>query len=499
MREYRGIPKVRLWTGSDPTSPIVLDRDVLSLQTSKPVSGQPGTWSVTLLPNFRAQRGELPTRTTLPFLYRSVKANDVVSIGFETEGGIMAGLVDRVARTRVEWGQDVTTGLTISGQCLGKVLVTDNVVQASLAVPDLADFTAKVRAVLGNDTPLLNGLPGVWGPQGRDGVPTFLGRTVKEAVEWVLDNAASMRLPLLAAVTGGSGEPADYMSVDDVVTWHDGRVWSDAASSHQGTIQAFIQSIIDPDFYEFRVDYKPGNGALPNCHLIIRPKPYDERGLEWMSVREQSGSTWEDLTTFVNGRPHHEIGAGEVGNENLGTSDAEAFSYYQVSSRFELLGGDDGFSQGLRYPLVDLWAAKRFGNRAYNARLSLVGGDVARIVDKDVEYTSEVAGYIEEARNRLLNWYRMNPVMETGAITCNLRDEFRPGDPVFLPWAGSPLGGEKGLRYYCVQVNNSWTYGSNPQSTLRLTRGHNAAMIDAFRELITDGAPDDNPDMLAAT
>lgn len=504
----RGRPRVSIWTGADRATKLVLDDDVLAFNTNKSVSGGPGSWSITLLPGMDTGAARVQPLYTLPELYRMIDANDVVSIGYEVEGGIMAGLVDRVSRTRVVVGGQVRQTLQITGRDFGKVLANDNVVQGVLTEDDMPTFFARIRAYLGDDTPLLVSLPGVWGPQATpDDVPTFQLRTVREVVDWILDHAATMRLPLLAKVVGGTGKPGDYVHTESyITTWNDGRIppsdlTDSGLSTYNGSVQQYIASIVDSDFYELRMDVVPGDGPLPNIVLILRPKPFDDDDLQWKSapVEETPGTSWYELKTLVRKRQHHEIPENEVLQENLGHGDGDALSHYQVTSRFELSGNPDGLAQGLSYPLVDLWAARRYGIRTYSATLSLVGADVRRKAEGDDAYDGEVAAEVREFRNRLLGWYRFAPYFESGSIRVLLHDEYRVGDPVFLAHIEPAVGGENGTRFYCAALSTEWTFGGHATATMQLVRGYNPAMVEELKRRIAAEAPPDNPDLIAET
>lgn len=273
-----------------------------------------------------------------------------------------------------------------------------------------------------------------------------------------------------------------------MTTWFANQVFSDAPRDYEGSILGFIRGLLDLDFYECWVDTVPVepwelalSPGIPVVHLVVRPKPFDEIGSEWAATAEDPGIGWDSLRTLVEGLEHHEIEPEEVLQEQLGFSDADALSMYVVTGRHDLLGNTATAGLGWYYPLVDLYAARRFGLRRYNSDLTLVGGDVRTRSTDDSGYVSGLGEAVKEARNRLFNWYRPAPWFESGSIVVAGRDRFRPGDPVRLPRAFPPIGSEIGMRYYCVGVEHAWQWGSHYTSTLQLTRGHNAGMLDAIR------------------
>lgn len=491
----RARARVSIWTG-DRDSRIDVDEDVIAFNYSKTIDAPSGQFSVTLLPRTGDALDSAVNLRQVAHYYRTVRPNHMVSLGVDEDGGIMLGLVDRVARTHNHAGPSVSMAVTISGRCCGKVLEVDHVIRASLAVGEYPKFRRDIEAAIGDDTPLLDVLLGLWAPVdgSDDGVPTFIGKSLDEVIEFILSQSTSMRLPLMADATGGTGKASDYISVArSVTTWNADRIYSDSPSEYEGTVWSFVWGVIDPDFYELRLDYQPNESRLPELELIVRPKPFDEQALQWAPTYEETGLTWEKLTTQVHGRENHEIPFTDLVSANLGFGDGDALSYYLVTSQHDLIGNANAQAEGLYYPLVDLYVARRFGLKAYQAQLSLVSADLQLKINQDDNYVSAVSTEVHEFRNRLFNWYRMNPWFESGSITVPGRDEYRCGDPVFLPWAIPAIGDEPGLRYYCIGVSQSWQLGPAGRvgqylSTLSLTRGHNAGMIKAFNVAVSEAA-----------
>jgi hypothetical protein len=153
------------------------------------------------------------------------------------------------------------------------------------------------------------------------------------------------------------------------------------------------------------------------------------------------------------------------------------------------MGNSDGTSTGLTYPLLDLWNAKKFGIKAYNARLVNVGADVALSrTDADGAKT-EWRFRVTEMRNRLFNWYRLNAYFESGSMTIVGRDRARVGDPVFRPEQRCAFGGSKGMRYYTTGVSWAWSFGDQYTTTLQVSRGHNDDMLDVLKaDIMADGS-----------
>ena len=493
-------PKVYLFLGDNRDSAVDLSPYAISLSASSAVNQAAGSWSVTLAP-YQVEGSTLANIQRIEERYRSIRPNQVVSLGVDEDGGIMLGLVGKVDRSVSHGGAQASVSLTISGACTGKVLQQDHIIRASLTVGEMPDFVKKVSQELGANNPVIADLPAIWAPISEGGVPTFLGATVAEAVSWLVDTAPSMRVPLLRTAIGGTGEPREWLNPDqEITTWNTGRIWSENPSSYQGDLWGFVTSLIDQDFYDAWVETVPTGDILPQVRIVVRPKPYDDPDFEWLPVAEQPGLTWPELVTRIDRKPNHEIELFEVLRESFSYGDSgEVWSYYTVTSQFDIIANAETEARGLFYPCLDLWAAKTFGIRAYETHLSLVGADLARKTIADAEYTETCGAEIKEFRNRLVNWYRLNSFYESGSVTVAGRDRYRPGDPVLLPWRVAPRGAELGLRYYCTAVSWSWSFGAPYTCTLQLIRGQNPTMLREIFAEIRAGASDPvgNPDRLA--
>jgi hypothetical protein len=505
-------PKISIWPrpeGDTPTATIVLDQQVVAFSAQKNLNSSQGSFSITVLPAEALPPLQGPSRMrALPELYRRIGPGAIVQIGFQEKGGIMIGVVTRVERRRVrgipQRGGRAEVGLVISGADFGKILAQDAIVHASLAVKELPDFLGALEAVVGPDHVLLEALPGLWGPKapGRDAPPgVFEGASVQAVVDFIIDNGISTQIPQLQDVAGGTGLPGDFINTEGTVsTWNDDRIWSQGFNDYQGNLWQFIKGIVDEDFYEvFVVSVPPlPSQEIGAVSLVVRPKPFDEDALDFAPQNEPTGLLWPELTTYIDRLEHHEIQEYEVVAESLGISDNDTFSYYEVIAQHDLIGNDKSAEEGLYYPLIDTFALKRYGLRTYKSRLTLMAADIARKSEGNPFEGSELHEEVQEFRNRLFNWHRLNEFFETGSVTVAGRDTFRPGDPVFLPWLIPRIGEETGLRFYMVGCSWSWSWGAHYICELSLTRGHNNGVIEAAKELIAADAPDSNPSHFAS-
>lgn len=516
-----GRPHVWLFAADPFVGKVDISGEVLALQVQKDVDGPVGTWTLRLAPRTSGP-ADLPGKTRdQSWWLRAVQPNDVVSIGYDRPGGITLGLVDRVEVQRQQAIRNgsgtASVAVTLSGRTMGKLLVNDHIVLSTVLGPTQADFERKIAAALGSDHPLLQMIYGLRGPargaEGDEGF-TFLGAEVSQAALFALRFGSTLQVPALRNAFGAPTSPrsaasaAEIIDAETFIAPTDVRLWNQSLNQYAGTVWGFLQTLIDADLFELRVDDIPRE-TLPGkfdpvCQpvLIIRPKPFDDPKLERARVTS-AYSGREDLVTLIEAKPYHEFTNDQIWRTALGIDDRSVCSHYLVTSEY-LLGSDAG-GAGLSYPLVDTWAARRYGLRSYRAALSLVGGDLAQRAEGAAAYDSQLVNEATNARNRLFNWYWASARMLSGSITVEGNDNYRPGDPVFLPEEVPPLppaatfGLREGVHFYCTQVTWSWSVGSPYECTLRLTRGYNGPLIDALKVEITLDAPPTNPLHFAET
>jgi len=467
---------------------------VQSFTHTKQISSPMGQWQLNLLPYARDDQRQVPVNTALPDLYRRCRPNGLVSFGVDTLGGIGLGMINNTSRTTKRAGGRTAQGLSLSGSDLGKVLYNDNVVQASLTVEDWKKFNLHISDVVGEDNVLLQNIRGVWGPTdgARDGAPAFPGRTLTQVIEWIIENAPSMTVPLLAA-RGGEGRPSEFIDTSRSVTsWTNAIVFSEAPADYQGTVWGFLESILDKDVYEFWLDTIPANpftpSPIPTPILVLRPKPYDEFRLDFLPVPFSIGNGWKELVTLVDSKHDHVFEIDDVFSERLSHGDDDAFAYYLITSQHDVMGNTRLVQDGLMYPLVDTYSLIKYGLRSYTGDLSLVSGDKAAKQDGVAEFDPILASEIAEFRNRIFNWYRLNPFFESGNLSVAGRDEIRCGDPISLPYLMPARGLLPGVRFYCTGVTHRWAVHEPYTCELQVTRGHNDSVIDLAKIEIKNDA-----------
>ncbi len=511
MPDTTAHPRVRIWTGDDQSRFIDLaPDDIMGFEAQASIDQPGGTFTIAVSPKKGAITGGRLNAAAA--LVRDLKPRSVVSIGYDKPGGIMLGLLSGARQTVRVFGGQANDTVVLHGRSIGMPLAEDQIVNARMAGQNAVRFRETLVAALGADTPMLAFFPALMGPKlnhDASQANTFQGAAIRDVVEWILDHAPSMRIPLLRAAIGGArgvrgnrstadGSIGRYLNTDRSVTaWNKARVWTDALQQYNGTIWGWLQSALDVDFYELFVDTEPTDGMFPRADLIVRPKPFDDSLLEVLPTGESTFLDWPNLKTRWNGRQHHVLDEVRLMSHSLGWDDADIMTFFLVTSECDVAASGDAMRAGLAFPVVDLYNMGIHGIKPYKTSVTLLGSDIARKADGDDTYTGQVVTETTEFRNRLVNWHRFNGWMSKGSIKVLGRDEYRPGEPYFLPWAMARAGAERGLRCYGTSVTWAWQLGEPYTTTIELSRGYNRSCIQAARATIAAAAPADNPSMLA--
>ena len=481
-------PTVTLFPGSREDDRIDLSDQVLAFQCSASCTSPSGTFQLRIV----ARQGDeawIGRIEGAPDLLTVARMNAVISIGYDEPGGVMMGLIRGISESATFFGSGVAREYTIVGETMGALLTNDTMLDALLTSQNAVKFQQDINTVLGDQNGLDAFFSRIAGPSGYG----FLAATVQDVVEWAIDNIPTMRIPLMGSVYGDPRPGVWVRTIGSVTSWNDARVFSSSLSMYNGSFFGFISAALDLDFYEVFVDTRPardglGADGVPDVELIVRPKPFDHAPAKVLPVTEETGLRWDDLRTRYNDRDNHVVELDDVLSFTLGTSVDDAFTWYMVTNDAEIIGNSAAVAAGLAFPAVDLYLVQSLGVRPYNVRLNLIGGDIQALNDADASYLNEVVGQTIEFRNRLVNWHRYNPWMSRGTVTVRGRDEFRPGEPVYLPWYQPTIGGEVGARFYCTAVTWSWSIGGRYECQLTLERGQNDTMLRAVQTMIRNAS-----------
>ena len=490
--EHRSvIPKIKFLSNESDVSKD-LSQSVIAFQVQKNMNQLAGSFQLVMVPrqSLESENFQADSRM-LSYIYRNVHPMDLISIGVESDGGMMLGVVDNVFRSRTTYNNQVASQIIVRGRDFGKFLIEDNTMFAPSAddgyVSKLRDRLLKTGIVGKNEDvtehPLLNFFTENRAPKwidnkGGDIGRTFVGKTISEAISWALKSLSSLRVRL--SFDGRTDVAAHELLTIQVSSRDGDQIATQSHNSFIGSIANLIYAILDREFYEVFIET-----INENAVFIVRPRPYDRIGDKISKIgggfKELTNSDsylWTDLRTLVDGKVYHEIPEQDIIQLNMGVSDYETFSMYIHNTR-QTLYGIPYEQAGMFYPMMDMFALKRYGLKKRETESSLVPMDIA---EKKVKDQTEIENKLRGNRDRIFNWNRYNGILESGTVTVRGHDSFKLGDPVKLI-DEIAQNGEPGIKAYLTGYSHSWQYGQPFLSNLQLIRGENEKLIEDYKKL----------------
>jgi len=497
MFELRAVqPRIKFLSAEKEVSEN-LSTSVIGFQVQKHLDQAAGAFELTLVP--RAHDGSFLTDSkALSYIYRNVMPMDLISIGVESDGGIMVGIVDNVYKSRSNLNEQVGRSIMVRGRDFGKILVEDN----TFVTPSSDDaYIEKLRGKLleknivdgmrgedVNEHPIVNfyteNLAPAWKDKFGNGIGrTYIGKTIEEAVEYVLKSLSSLRLKI---TFDGRKDISAHELLTYMVSSRDGdQIAISGFTNYVGSIINLLYAFIDRDFYELFIET-----YLEQPALVIRPKPFDRVGdmvtnedNELKALDNNAPFLWDNLKTILDKKPYHEIPERDIVQLNMGVADYEAYSVYVHNARQTLVGV--AYEQaGMFWPLHDFFAIQRYGLKLKKTITNLVPLELEKD-EKTVKDKEEKDSRIMGHRDRLFNWNRFNPILESGQVVVRGHDYYKLGDKVFLK-DELAQNGELGITAYTQGYAQTWSYGGAFLTRLNLIRGENEVLIEKFKKLTKD-------------
>lgn len=496
--------KVRVINKTIEGSPFVLDSFVSDFTTAKDIDTPAGSFSITLVPR-TSPDNPISKVHTIPFWLKTIKKNDLISIGIDKEGSIMFGRIDAISRTTSNSPTGYAKAVRIVGRDWTSLLLDDDIVYA----PELA-LSKKAVEVLGEQRATFLGILRGF-TEGENG-NIFYNRKVLEAIVWVMLNMPSIHLNVIYADYNTEGVPSGFKTdkigklfefqlqqyvpdtlFDPNLTQYSGKVWN------------YIMQCIDPLFYEAYFDSVILNDSYKPT-IIIRPKPWskstepnmeilttDLRGFDFTQqtkgVSVPTLARFETEYSFWDERgADYVIEGKDVYDEDDITHTADIINFVTMHPTRDVLANTPLARYGYLYPLMDTYSVKKWGIRKFTGNTNLFqkeDGKEITVEDqraKDLEL-KEGLNYIlygisinyQKRRDILYYWNRLNEHYLSGHKTVRGNEHYRLGMKYFFPDT-TDFEGRHGVEYYCKSIQHNYKKHATTVSflsTLGLIRGIN--------------------------
>lgn len=424
---------------------------IVAVNTDKTMGAAAGSWSVTCKPGRNDE------------IFDRIRDDDWVDITFRRHGKrflVMRGLVDDVMRTRATGGTGATTkSYTISGRDFGKIWEVTPIWFSPWAAENVSGAVSQrvfvgAEGVLGDPviavTGYLSGMLEALADVGRahwqlpPGLPQSVSKFIDE-VSFDLD-----AFPTKYRENGSEalvGLSQNWLMPSGNL-WQLGKEWSDPLFNELFTDIRRSGTSFD--------QMRPGEELLPDdaqMTVVFRERPFP-------NLDEGRNSPWFKLPTF-------EIARQDIVSDTIGRGGAERYNAFFVAPQLtqELLdsGGID-----LAEPLWNPAEISRHGLRRF---------------DVSSKYSSANANLLTISRNqreRIKDWYCLNPYLLTGSIQLGLgRPDIRIGSRLLIPSTGK----EPRETYYVEQVTHDWVFGRGTRTSLGVTRGFRGTDDELLNQL----------------
>jgi len=441
---------------------------VASMNLTKNISQIAGHFQLNLIPSGNSSTNIMSPKT-INRIYKLLRQNDAITIDLQGIGGVMTGLVDFTGKYGSYGKHSVNLGVTVSGRDFGGIFEDENLGFLYSGISLSQDELRKANELLESEHPLFLIADSERAPNG-----TFLGKSVQEAVFFILDHLTSMKTPVI--FDGKKYDIIDMLATE-ISSWPGDVIGSDYNhNTYQGSILNFLYTLIDYDFFEIVVDTFPRitNNSLGFSNLgdvnfafpvlRIRPKPFSDRYDRYSQADE-----WNNLKTWITNEDYHTIHDSEILESNFCVSKNSIYSVFYVESEREILFNTDFRNNGIYFPIVDARLLNLYGFRPINAKTAMIQEEshFERLFEK---------------RNRFYSWNRYNEYYESGSVRILGRARIKVGDKIFFSEEHSK-GGKRGIVAYCTGVQHNYNVeaidDAKFSTTIQFERGHNE---DEYKE-----------------
>lgn len=472
---------------------------VTALNGRKSIHNLAGSFNIELLPEKTS--GVTSTRA-IKEIYAKLSPMDVITIGMQNPHGLVMGIIDNSYKSD-SGGPRARAGIGLKCRDFGKLFLQDSLVYSPIGeAQSNGPFDKALKAVFGQNSPLLRFFEQYWRAETLRKNKGFQIYTVKEAFNFLLDNAFTIEIDL--PLQGGFKFPVEGKIRKDITAREGDRLYTDLGATYDGSVANLIMRQLDREFYEVWVDSMPpkstGTETVNAAPVFrVRPTPFDEERLNFTGLTLDPQFTWDNTLTYIHQKPYHVLDGQKIRNIDLGRSDHDMKSFYLMHETRSFYNQPYMEQRGTAWPLIDRYAAKRYGLKDFRAQSIMLNVDKNESVlplenvtgidpenilgDLDRTTRERFLEKLIEKRNRLFNWHRMNAHFESGTVRIQGNELIRVGDRVALPEEIAPDGSggiDDPMVYYVTDISWSWRVKRDFEMVLSLSRGHNKSMIESF-------------------
>ena len=432
---------------------------LLSVQTSKIMGSNAGTFSFTVK----------PSRENLNLFSQLVDDSwvDIVMYKHDQPYHIMRGMIDEIRRTKAVAGSGATTrAFTITGRDFSKVWEITPIWFSPYATNDLT--TDAVTRKVFKAIPEIKGSP---------------AESTEAYLKLFLEEIANAKGPNWEMPRGMPNITTDSF-IDSITFQKDyfqneppRKAFNPNFFSPQGTLWQMAMQFVDPMFVELYSDLLPAGDpfserlsagdSLPigdlDMTVVIRDKPFPV-------ISNDVGlfvDTWDRVPVIT-------IPIQQIKNDDLGRGGLERYNAFFTATR--LLQDNMGpHAPYMLQPLINTAEIRRHGIR----RLDIQSNHLPDNFD------SVTMAFAQ--RRILRDWYALNPYLLSGTLALGVgRPDAKIGCKARVPGVTSEYEDET---YYIEGVSHSWNFGATAKTALQVTRGwvgSDASYLDALAKVNAD-------------
>ena len=480
---------------------IDIGRYCQSISIDKSLDYPAGTMSITLNPAIAINEGidDLPeilinSTTDLSYWMSVIRPYTPIACkidGDNAEGFTLFGLVTEIYESVSAEGSSTSRAIKINcASFLPKILMSDKIVTSQSLFSSQDKRISEIFSI-GN----LQFFKNIRMADNEGNV--FVGRKPIEAVNAILANAIVTKKAVVSNQKGEvkvidfkkdffGFEKDGVLDFDKVLEYE--WLYNPELTTYTGTVLSYIMECLDMFFYEVFFDTVTIDGQ-PFSKLIIRTKPFTHLDIDKKITKsiDNGWSFWEDLIPV-------KINSDIRLSENLGYSEKEIFTYFQLVYTNSIFAVGVVEKLGFNYPIINTDLIAQYGIRELKAE-SRLSVDLAEMTKNIEEQRAMGEAKFQDAeafreflakRERLVEWNAF-PYYQSGQISVIGDENYTIGTKVFYedkPYSYNLLMGDKyetregiGMEFYVNSVSHNYSFPNFFRTELTVIRGQARGLV----------------------